>query len=468
MIFNSAKDYNKKVSVLIIGSGPASISLALSLEKKKINSLIVEAGNFEYDAKLQKTYEGINLGNYNFDLTTNRIKQFGGTANVWGKRCRPLDLIDYQNWSKNEINIYKFQSEASKLLHIEEKFNEKILNKNLSQIEFKYSQINFPNHYYNKILKSNYIDVILNSNFLRLDGYSRNFNYAEFLDTYTKIKHKIYSKFFIMGCGGIDNSRYLLLLQQKYGLIDQNLPIGKYWMGHFKTHFGELLADFKKLKLLLNKENYLKQGDTAAIALNSKFIRSKNLENACVFLEPNQISKNKFNEISKKLLCIAPEYTKHLTKLFDKSLLCGTSLEILWGQKSFEKNSITLSDTKYDNFGIPNVEINCNSQKNDLITPTFFMKELGKYFVSTDIGRVHYFDIDNKDKIYWEGNHHIGGTNIGDNLKLSVVNSDLKVHSTNNLYVIGSSIFSNSGHTNPTLSIVQFSLRLGEHLLKRL
>ena len=26
-----------------------------------------------------------------------RIKQFGGTANVWGKRCRPLDLIDYQN-----------------------------------------------------------------------------------------------------------------------------------------------------------------------------------------------------------------------------------------------------------------------------------------------------------------------------------------------------------------------------------
>jgi len=45
-----------------------------------------------------------------------------------------------------------------------------------------------------------------------------------------------------------------------------------------------------------------------------------------------------------------------------------------------------------------------------------------------------------------------------------VVDGNLKVFNTNNVWVAGSSVFSMGGHANPTLSIVQFSLRLAEHL----
>ena len=69
------------------------------------------------------------------------------------------------------------------------------------------------------------------------------------------------------------------------------------------------------------------------------------------------------------------------------------------------------------------------------------MKEL-ENICNSNIGRLHYFNINNKKNIQWEGNHHIGGTIIGDNPKSSVVNSDLKFI-TQNLFVIGSSIFSN-------------------------
>ena len=55
---------------------------------------------------------------------------------------------------------------------------------------------------------------------------------------------------------------------------------------------------------------------------------------------------------------------------------------------------------------------------------------------------------------------------MGDDPKFSVINSDLKVHHTKNLFVIGSSIFSKSGHANLTFSIVQFSARLGEYFQK--
>ena len=49
-------------------------------------------------------------------------------------------------------------------------------------------------------------------------------------------------------------------------------------MGHFKRHFGELLADFNKLNSVLNRNDYLKNSDTAAIALSSKFMKKTKLK----------------------------------------------------------------------------------------------------------------------------------------------------------------------------------------------
>ena len=50
--------------------------------------------------------------------------------------------------------------------------------------------------------------------------------------------------------------------------------------------------------------------------------------------------------------------------------------------------------------------------------------------------------------------------------KYDVVDKNLKVFNTKNLYVAGSSVFRTGGHANPTLTIVQLSLRLADHLSK--
>lgn len=66
------------------------------------------------------------------------------------------------------------------------------------------------------------------------------------------------------------------------------------------------------------------------------------------------------------------------------------------------------------------------------------------------------------------GNHHMGGTRMHKNITYGVVDKNCRVHGSNNLYVAGSSIFTTGGHNNPTLPIVQFSLKLADHLNTKL
>ena len=63
--------------------------------------------------------------------------------------------------------------------------------------------------------------------------------------------------------------------------------------------------------------------------------------------------------------------------------------------------------------------------------------------------------------------HHLGGTALGKNKNNSVVDTDLRLHNNKNLFVTGSSVFPTSGYTNPTFTIIQLSLRLGEYISKK-
>ena len=53
---------------------------------------------------------------------------------------------------------------------------------------------------------------------------------------------------------------------------------------------------------------------------------------------------------------------------------------------------------------------------------------------------------------------------MGNDINKSVVDKNLKVHNCRNLFICGSSTFPTGGHANPTLSIIQLSLRLSDFL----
>jgi choline dehydrogenase-like flavoprotein len=66
-----------------------------------------------------------------------------------------------------------------------------------------------------------------------------------------------------------------------------------------------------------------------------------------------------------------------------------------------------------------------------------------------------------------DASHHMGSTRMGSDPRTSVVDTDLRVHSVDNLFCAGASVFPTSGCANPTFTIVALSIRLAEHLRER-
>jgi choline dehydrogenase-like flavoprotein len=74
---------------------------------------------------------------------------------------------------------------------------------------------------------------------------------------------------------------------------------------------------------------------------------------------------------------------------------------------------------------------------------------------------------DIRDRMTFNG-HHLGTTRMAATEQEGVVDRNLKLFAMDNLYAAGSSVWASPGISNPTFSIVAFSIRLADHLTGRL
>ena len=212
MIFYSFKDLDKnRFPVVIFGSGFAGLSLALELEKKNINSLIIEAGDESFSGKSQQFYKINTDGTPLKDLSNSRLRQFGGTSATWGGWSKPLSDLDLTKFGFVPEEIKKYQMRTCEILDIKNSFKESIINENFNQIEFQFSTVRFYEKYFEHIKKSKKIFLMLNTQLSHFEGKNKIIEKAICISNGRNIE--ITSKEFILCCGGIENSRLLLWSQ---------------------------------------------------------------------------------------------------------------------------------------------------------------------------------------------------------------------------------------------------------------
>src|SRR5271163_1943823 len=112
--------------ICIVGAGAAGITLAREFNGSGMACALLESGGTDFDSKTQELYAGDNIGRPFLDLTTCRLRYFGGTTNHWGGWCLPLDPIDfeareglaYRGWPFGRFELYRWYRQAQDVCKI--------------------------------------------------------------------------------------------------------------------------------------------------------------------------------------------------------------------------------------------------------------------------------------------------------------------------------------------------------------
>ncbi len=461
---------------VIIGSGPAGMATALELEKNKKTVLLLEGGGLEYSEESQSLYNGQTIGNKNFNIKLSRVRYFGGSSNHWGGMCRPFSKSELLNFPFDKQELDDRLSEACELLLISDQFKkDKKINNDFERIEFKFSPPVRFNDKFNAIKESKYLDLVLNASLISMHGDKSRVEFIQVSDQQSNF-FKIKINKLILACGGLENSRILLWSQYLNKELFNNLSIGQGWMEHPHFTTGDIVLHGPDLDAVFGEAELIKGGSRHKVYLQptKSLMEDNDILHAGIRFELFR-SKSNFKRIIKEISCINPEYGKALfKKIADKDLLCSAKVTIAWEQASRKSNRITLDFLNKDKFGVPKILLEWKVDYQDKRTALVCMKNLGKMFLDSDVGRVgileylynQYSEVDEEygGACCVTGGHHMGGTPMGVTADSGVVDSNLKVFNVDNLWIGGSSIFPSGGHVDPTLTIVQFALRLGRHL----
>ena len=98
MILDNLEKIKSSYDICIIGAGASGLVISEKLSKK-LKILIIEGGSFDISEKSQEIYAGKVIGDNYFDLSTTRLRYFGGSTNHWGGWVRNFDNEDFE---KNE------------------------------------------------------------------------------------------------------------------------------------------------------------------------------------------------------------------------------------------------------------------------------------------------------------------------------------------------------------------------------
>ena len=126
-------------------------------------------------------------------------------------------------------------------------------------------------------------------------------------------------------------------------------------------------------------------------------------------------------------------------------------------------NQVSLS-TERDRTGLHRAIARCVLAAEDFMNAELTLREFGETLIRENRGRLR---IDN-DLIYGRvlgGGHTMGTTRMGTGPSNSVVDRNCRVHGYRNFFIAGSSVFPTGGYANPTLTIVALAHRLAHEIL---
>ena len=470
---------DKTFDVCVIGSGPAGATIAHRLGARGFTVGLFEAGGLLLTPDSQDLYQGTSTGTPQYyDLTACRLRYFGGSSNHWGGWTRPLDAYDFKPKAHNPLSGWPidrsaldiYAGEADAILHLPldsapaDFFDDHPPELIPRLFRFSRPTTRFGELYKDDFDKSANVTVYLNANLvdMRLGDSLKTVSEAVFQSYEKPGRFSVKARAFALCLGGLEGPRFLLNANSQIapGLGNENDLVGRYFLEHAHAPVGRVVVRQPLTRMICYSPSpeFMNEKQILNFGLRIGSFDEWNRADFTGALDPQPACTIDFDALLKAEM--AGEKPACLAMVGDAFVACEQSLN--------PDNRVTLTDTR-DRFGLREMNLNWTLSDMDRRTLKTAATQVAERMAGADVGRMRVLpwllndEMPNKDQVFG-GNHHMGTTRMSADPKTGVVDAHCKVHALANLYVGGSSVFATSGHANPTYSITQLALRLGDHL----
>jgi hypothetical protein len=467
---------------VIIGSGPAGSVLAWKLAKLNFKVALVDRSNSQ--KKIINDFFLPYVNNTPSYYTPVFSDQLGGNSALWHNKIYLISKKEFETgeWPISYDELLEDSRDLSKLLNVYKPKNlEKIENDQNNKYDYHYSERCKIGNIFNylKINENENIKVFENSSPLKIN-FDKHFNAKSILIKNQKNKSNIellINKSLIFCAGGIGNPHLVLNL-----IPESSNTVGKFLSDHPHVNITKINSkEFKNYKKILkpNIKNNIKnisesekEEEVALVCQSHNTIAGVQLDYK---KDPMRFLRRSFlkipSNIIRKFLNIFGFFIAKFNGLIAKfGLIFGNyyqySFEFFFSQSQEENNKIFLDKNSSDKFGLKKVNIDWNISLNDQNTYNeiinFLVGQSGvlkKNNIKNDFIKSFY-------KSGLSGLHPSCTTRMGKDKTDSVVDGNLKIHNTKNVFICGSSVFPVNGITNPTWTIMTLANRLAKYLAK--
>jgi len=459
----------------IIGAGPAGITLARELGGRGYRIALLEAGGMEPpDEAARKLYDADVVG-LPYPIQASRQRFFGGTSNHWGGWCRPQDDSDFESrewmplagWPLERGQLEEYYHRAHEILAIDSSDYEAGRHTESSALlpadeasdfrnaAFRFSPpLRFKDAFGAELEASRNISVFLNATVVEIGHESGQVTHVD-IRTLGGHEASIRAGRFVLAAGGLEVPRLLLHTARDGAPALGNASgfVGRCFMEHFGYTPGYILT---RAGLKYHRHQDLSgHSIMPVLAPSPALMFRESLNNCCMLLTATEPDADwPPGALS------TPGLARRLGKAAWRY-----RVQMINESTPNPESRVMLSDQR-DALGMRRLVLDWRIMERDLESTARTVKYLVRWLGGSGLGRVQFTRPISPETTerFTGGMHHMGTARMSATPGDGVVDTDCRVHGTENLYVASSAVFSAAGYSNPTLTIVALSLRLADHL----
>ena len=509
--------------VVIVGAGPAGITLARQLAGSPLRVLLLESGGEVPDRESAQLAAGHSVGYPYHPLERARVRGFGGTSNHWetdtrngddGWLARPLDPIDFEarpglpdsGWpiTFDELEPFYRRAQAAAGLgpyrydagDFPTEAAPTLDAPGLATRLFQLGSRNFTGHL-PELEASPNVRVLLHATVLQIvlgaDGSS-----VERLRVSARpgVSFTVRGTQVVVAAGAIDTARLLLESRdtRPAGVGNEHDLVGRYFMERLMARSGYIAATPALLRAGITWYGHRVidgQRVRASLSLDAETVRREGLPNATCFI----VRRPRFfaSEGARSFVTLyrsfrreprlgglrghARNVVRDLPDLARTGLWVArrgrkeegdTLLLAMQGEQLPDRESRVELDADVDALGMRRARLRWKVSDRDRESIRRTQDLIDVALHGADLGRVRRrLGMERPPALFVGGFHHMGTARMHADPRRGVVDADGRVHSVANLYLAGSSVFPTSGYANPTLTVVALAVRLADHLRGR-